>query len=119
MAKFTDANGLDWHIAIDLGTVYRYKKETGVDIFKAVTAEMPASMLWELGYFAVRDMAKQRGFADIGAWLSGIGKTSAIPLSQVVATEIADFFPMAKDAEGPTEADPTEDGPGTGATSSA
>ena len=114
MAKFTDANGLDWHISIDLGTVYRYKQETGIDLFKAVTAEMPASTLWELAYFAVKAEAKQRGFVDIAAWLSGIGKRSAIPLSECVAGEIADFFPEAKSSEALPGSDPQTGDPGVG-----
>lgn len=116
MATFTDANGLDWHIAIDLGTVYRYKKVTGIDIFKSAAAEMPASALWELAYFAVKDIAKQRGYADIESWLSALGKASAIPLSQAVAVEIADFFPEAKEAL--SGSDPLDSDSGNGVTSS-
>ena len=93
MAKFTDTEGRDWPIVIDLGVVYLFRRETGTDIFKASTEEIPGAMLWEIGYFSVKDLAKERGYGDITAWLKGIGKRSVLGLSEAVATELAEFFP--------------------------
>ncbi len=101
MAKFTDANGVDWTISIDISTVYEYHKQSGVDFLRIAMGGgiPPIPPLMELAYVSVRKEAYALGYKDCKEWLKGIGKGSVSALTMATAEELREFFPEPKETE--------------------
>jgi len=117
MAKFTDDNGLEWNVIIDLATIYRYHQVTGRDAFAEARAGLPFTSLVDMAYLGVETQAKERGHESIDAWLRAIGKACAGRLPDAVREELDGFFPEPTEGDaGPDPQNPPN--PGAGKTSS-
>ena len=119
MAKFTDANGLDWHVKITALTVDNFEGETGLSFFgEAAAGKLPMRTAWRLCYHAVKAEAQKRAMPTYEIWLDGLGKKGIVPMTNAVMSEVVEFFPEPQKNEALSGSDPQTDAPGNGETSS-
>jgi hypothetical protein len=100
LRKFTDANGREWSITINVGTAKRVLDLAGVDIFKIFSEEATRLfsdpiLLVNTIYVLVSDQCKGRDVTDaqFGEALVGDAIESA---ADALMQAVADFFPLSR-----------------------